>query len=701
MSIRLPCLILATAVLAACSQPEAPSVATADVSVAAEPAAAAPRFGNFGLDTGGMDSAVRAGDDFFAYVNGHWLRDTAIPADRSSVSSFSILAEQALADTRAIAEAAAADPGATGDEAKVGAWYAAFMDTDAIEAAGLAPLQPALDDIALIADRTGLARMLGQGLRTDVDLLNATDFHTPNLFGLWVAPDLHAPSTYIPYLVQGGLVMPDRDFYLEEGRMAELRRQYLDYMAKLFTLAGADASAARDKAGRVLALETAIARVHASQVDTNDVEKGANHWARADFDARAPGLDWFAFFDGARLGAQPQFMVWQPAAVTGISALVANEPLDAWRDWLAFHALDGAAPYLPSAFADAHFGFHGTALAGTPEQPARWKRAIDDLNAGLGFAVGKLYVARHFSAATKARLEAMIEDLRNAFARRIEALDWMSPETKERALAKLAGLKVAVGYPEKWPDYAALEVHRGEALGNARRASRFAYERELARLGQPIDRDAWFMLPQEVNALNVPVENRLIFPAAILAAPFFDPAADDAVNYGAIGAVIGHEISHSFDDTGALFDETGQLRNWWSPADFEHFRIAGEALARQFDGYEPFPGLHVNGTLTLGENIADLAGLATAFDAYRLRHPGAGEELAGFSPAQRLFLGWAQAWRGKMREPALRNSLLTNVHAPGMYRALTVRNLDPWYEAFAVGADQSLYLEPGARVRIW
>lgn len=698
--------LVAAAALGACGQsapppaePAAPAPSASQAPAApVAPAAPKPVLGSFGFDVAGMDRAVAPGEDFFEYADGTWVRNTEIPSDRSSYNSFTVLTEQARTDTRAILEKAAADSAAGGDARRIGDYYAAFLDEAGIEAKGVAPLQPELEAIAAIADKKALARAFGESLRADVDLLNATNYYTDRLFGLWVSPNLLQPDAYAPYLVQGGLGMPDRDFYLEGGRMAELRTQYAAYVAKLFELAGIADGAA--KATRILALETAIARVHASQLETNDVQKGANAWAAADFARRAPGLDWTAFLDGAGLQKQPTFVVWQPKAVTGIAALVGKQPLATWKDYLAFHALDRAAPYLPKAFADAHFAFHGTALSGTPQQQERWKRAVDETDHALGEAVGKIYVGEHFTPETKARAEAMVKNLIVAFGQRIDALEWMTPQTRQRAKAKLAGLQVGVGYPEKWRDYAALEVRRDDALGNAQRAGLFEYRRNLGKLGQPVDRGEWFLLPQEVNALNVPLENRLIFPAAILQPPFFDGAADDAVNYGAIGAVIGHEISHSFDNSGALFDENGKLANWWTKEDLEHFEAAGAALAAQFDAYKPFPDLAVNGKLTLGENIADVAGLATAYDAYKLAHP-AGDTLDGFSPDQRLFLGWAQAWRSKAREPALRNTILTNVHAPGRYRALTVRNLDAWYAAFDVKPGQKLYLEPAQRVKVW
>ncbi|MPS34829.1 MAG: M13 family peptidase [Stenotrophomonas sp.] len=682
--------------LGGCGGGKAP---TGDAAAPATPVASArPQLGSFGFDVSGMDRSVAAGDNFFDFANGQWVQRTAIPADRSSYGSFNIIYEKTLGDTRAILEEATR--ASDGEARRIGDYYAAFMDEAGIEARGVAPLQPQLQAIAGIGDRQALARALGASLRADVDLLNATHFYTPHLFGLWVSVDLLQPDRNVPYLVQGGLGMPDRDFYLQGGRMAELRKAYEGYVARLLELSGDRAAAA--KAARIVALETRIARAHATQEETNDVEKGANAWTQSELAAKAPGLDWAAFLDAAGLSAQQDFIVWQPRAVAGLSRLVASEPLDTWKEYLAFRALDEAAPYLPKAFADAHFAFHGTAMSGTPQQSERWKRAVDETNNALGEAVGKLYVARHFDAATKARADEMARNIIAAFARRIDALQWMSPETKAHAKAKVAGLKVGMGYPDKWRDYGALEVKRDDALGNAQRAALFEYRRNIAKLGQPVDHGEWAMLPQTINAMNVPLENRLVFPAAILQPPFFDPAADDAVNYGAIGAVIGHEISHGFDNAGALFDETGRLHNWWTAEDLKQFNAAGDALAAQFSGYAPFPGVHVNGRLTLGENIADVAGLATAYDAYRLARQGKpAQDLEGFTPDQRFFLGFAQAWRSKMREQALRNSLLTNVHAPGQFRALTVRNLDAWYPAFGVEQGQALYLAPDKRVKVW
>ncbi|MGB0135344.1 M13 family metallopeptidase, partial [Dokdonella sp.] len=634
------------------------------------------------------------------YVNGEWVRSTEIPADRSSYSIFSALSEQTQKDTRAILESASTDVSAEGDRKKIGACYAAYMDEPGIEAKGAKPVQAELDAIAAIADKAALASTFGAQLRADVDLLNATDYHTDRLLGLWITANLLKPDEYAPYLVQGGLGMPDRDFYLEDGRMVELRAEYQAHIARVLTLVGITDAEAR--ASRILALETMIARAHVSQLETGDVEKGANTWSRADFDSRAPGIDWSSFLDAAGLSDTATFIVWQPTAVSGIAAVVASQPLGDWQDYLQFHALERASPYLSKAFVDEHFAFNGTALSGTPQLGERWKRGVEECDNVIGEAVGKIYVQEHFTPETKARANDMVRNVLAAFGKRIDAAEWMSAETKARARSKLEGTQVGMGYPDRWRDYSGLEVRSDDAYGNAQRALLFDYHRNLAKLGQPIDRGEWYMSPQTVNALNVPLENRLIFPAAILQAPFFDAAADDAINYGAIGGVIGHEISHSFDNMGALFDETGKLDNWWTKEDFARFEAAGAALAAQYDTYKPFPDLAVNGELTLSENIADVAGLATAYDAYTMAQAGSKPiVLDGFSPDQRVFLGWAQAWRGKYREKALRNAVLTNVHAPGPYRAQTVRNIDGWYDAFDVKEEQALYLVPEQRVKVW
>jgi putative endopeptidase len=562
-------------------------------------------------------------------------------------------------------------------------------------------LRPVLDAAAAVRDAQELSRILGTTLRADVDVFNNTELHTDNLFGLWVAQDLDDPSRYSPYLLQGGLDMPDRDYYLDPSpHMAEIRARYQAHVAAVMKLLGA--ADAEVKAAKIVDLERRIAEAHATRVESEDVRKGNNHWKRIEFATRAPGIDWDAFFGAAGLASEDVFVVWQPRAVTGISALVKNQPLDAWKDWLAFHAVEHVAHYLPKAVVDEHFAFHGTVLNGTPAQRARWKNAIEATDEALGEVVGKLYVARYFPPPEKARAEEMVRNLVAAFSERIDKLAWMTAQTKSKAKAKLAVLKVGVGYPDKWRDYSGLEVVRGDALGNEQRSSAFEYRWNLGKLGRAVDRSEWVMNPQLVNAVNLPALNAMNFPAAILQPPFFDPARPTVMDYGSAGAIIGHEISHSFDDQGALFDAQGRLANWWTPDDFAHFEAAGAQLARQYDSYRPFPDLAVNGKLTLSEDIADLAGLATAYDAYRISQGGKqAPDLQGFSGDQQFFLSYAQSWRQKIRDPALRQRLLTDGHAPDRYRALTVRNLDPWYAAFAVQPGQALFLAPDQRVRIW
>lgn len=658
-----------------------------------------------GIDSGGMDESRPPGDDFNAYSNGAWSRTTPIPPDKSSYGVGTIVADKTRQQLLDLIQGAAKSGASDPVTQKVGDFYLSYIDEAEIESKGLTPLQPELDSFASIADRAALSRALGSHLRADVDALNNTNFETMNLLGVWVTQGLTDPDHSYPYLLQGGLGMPDRDYYLSPSpHMSGLRAKYQAHIEAMFRLAGYSDPAAR--AARVFALETRIAQVHSTRTESEDVNS-AVIWKRDELAAKAPGLDWPALLDAAGLGATgsnapPAFIAWQPKAIAGISALVATEPLEAWKDWLVLHTLEQSANFLPAAFVNEHFKFFGSALSGTPEMQPRWQRGIDFTSAALGDAVGKLYADKFFPPETKAKVQAMVADLVQAFGRRIGALTWMSPQTKTKAQAKLATLRVGVGYPDKWEDFSGIQVIRGDALGNAQRASVFRYHRQLAKLGQPIDRSEWWMTPQTVNAVNLPLQNALNFPAAILQPPYFDAAADAAHNYGAMGAIIGHEISHSFDDEGAQFDADGRLMNWWTPVDFDHFKASGEALARQFDAYCPFPGLCVNGHQTLSENIADVAGLMTAYDAYQLSLQGKEDvEKDGFTGDQRFFLSFAQTWRRKAREAALRAQIATDGHAPAEYRADTVRNLDQWYSAFYVKPGDALYLAPSARVHVW
>lgn len=655
-----------------------------------------------GADTAGMDKTVHPGDDFYAYANGTWMKTTEIPADRAAVGLFSVLDEEVNKRTSGlIQEAGKSKGGPATDAGRVGAYYDAFMNEAAIDAKGLAPMKAELDEIGAIRDRAALARVLGSQQRADVDALNNTNFHTDRLFGIWVSPDFANPDRNVAYFLQGGLGMPDRDNYRNTGpRDVELQGKYRAHILAVLKLAHVpDADA---KAARVYELEKKIADAHVSRTDSEDVLKANNPWPLREFSTKAPGLDWAVYFQASGLSGQPMLMVWQPSGVTGIAALVGSEPLDAWKDYLTFHAIDRASGLLPKEFSTERFQFYGTALTGATRQRDRWKLAVNATGAAVGDAVGKLYVERYFSAEAKAQAQAMVKNIVAAFARRIDHLEWMSPETRAKAKAKLDTLYVGVGYPEHWRDYAGLKVERDDALGNLRRASLFHYRASLAKLGKPVDRSEWAMTPQTVNAVNLPLQNALNFPAAILSPPFFDVAGDPVENYGAIGSVIGHEISHSFDDQGSQFDAQGRLLNWWTKDDFAHFASAADKLAAEYDAYEALPGLHVNGKLTLSENIADVAGISVAFDGYRSAYGGKqAPELGGFTGDQRFFIAFAQAWRVKQRPEAMRGAIMTDGHAPGEFRADTVRNVDAWYEAFDIQPGRKLYLGPEARVRIW
>jgi putative endopeptidase len=652
-------------------------------------------------------ATLRPGDDFFAWANGDWLAQTAIPADRGSWGAMAGLAEDTNARIVKLIEDAGADRATSGDARKAADYYATYMDESAIEAKGAAPLKQVLGRITAIRDKAGLTRALGASLRADVDPLNATDFFTENLFGLWVAPGLHEPDRNRPYLLQGGLGMPDRAYYLDNNeRMAGLRSQYQAHIAAMLRLAGfADAEA---RAAKVFALEVDLANSHATREASADVQKADNAWTVKDFQAKAPGIDWPAFFKAARLGDQDRFIVWHPTAVgcqtmkrswspRRAAALVQKTDLATWKDWLAFHRINTMAAVLPKAFVEQRFAFYGKALSGTPQQSLRWKRGLAATNEAMEEAVGKLYVDRYFPAENKARLQRMVANIVDAFGKRIDKLEWMAPATRAQAREKLKTLYVGIGYPDKWTSYADLKVVRGDAFGNALRAEDFHTSHELAKLHAKPDRTEWAMPPQLVNAVNLPLQNALNFPAAILQPPFFDPKAPEAQNYGAIGAIIGHEISHSFDDQGSQFDAQGRLRDWWTREDLEHFKAASSKLVNQYSGYKPFPDLAVNGQLTLSENLADLAGLSAAYDAYRVAAgPAANKE-----SDRQFFTGYAHSWRNKAREASERRGILTDGHAPPQYRTATVRNLDAWYQAFDVQPGQALYLAPEQRVRVW
>ncbi len=655
-----------------------------------------------GVQPSHMDTAVVPGDNFYAYANGAYLAHTEIPADRTSISGFSTLRD--IVDKRVaglIEQAAKSNPSPGSDARKIADLYASYLNEPAIEAHGMASLKPHLDALAAIKTQRQLATALGQTLRADVDALNNTNFHTANIFGLWVAPGFNDPNHYTAYLFQGGTALPSPDYYTSgTPRMKDIRDKYLAHIAAMLKLAGYDHTEQRAEA--VFQLETAIALKQVSLADSENIAHANNVWKASDFSTKAPGLDWPTFFAAAELSRQSSFIVWQPSAVTAEAALVASTPVDTWKDLLAFHLVQDYAATISPAMYDEYFAFNGKVLSGAQQPRPRELRAIATVNAVLGDAVGKLYAAQYFPAADKARVQVMVQNLLTAFHARLEGLTWMAPDTKAEALRKLGTLKIGIGYPDHWQSYEGLEIKPDDLFGNLWRDSLFDYHEALARIGEATDRSEWVMTPQTVNAVNLPLDNGLNFPAAIFGPPFFDPLATDAMNYGAIGTVIGHEISHTFDSEGAAFDSQGKVRNWWTDADRAHFDASIEALARQYDTYAPFPDLHLNGHQTLGENIADLAGITASYDAWKASLHGKPAPMAeGLTGDRQFFLGYAQSEAGKAREAALRAQVLTDPHSPGEYRVDTVRNLDPWYTAFAVKPGQTLYLAPADRVHIW
>ncbi|WP_308517504.1 M13 family metallopeptidase [Sphingomonas flavescens] len=652
-----------------------------------------------GLELGWMDKTAVPGDDWYKYANGNWK--TEIPADRSRIGGFWLADQIREKNTKELFDNILKAKPTSGNDALIANYYNAYLNTDAIDKAGLAPAKADLDAIARIADKKQLSAAIGSNIRADTDPLNATNYKTENLFGIFVSQGLATPGETLPYLMQGGIGLPDAQYYLSaDPKMTDTRTKYRAYIATILKAANyADADAA---AGRIMDLETKIAKAHEPREQSEDFANGAQVWTRQQLEQKAPGLDWAALLDAAQLGSVQKFDAYHFASIPKLAALVGSEPLQNWKDWLAFHQLNQQAQVLPKPFRDANFAFFGTTLAGTPQQRPRDLLALNETSNKLQDAVGKAYVDKYFPASSKAEIQKMVDNIKAAFAKRVEAIDWMAPSTKAEALKKVKNIVVGVGYPDTWRDYAGLQLSADNAYANQKNAQLATYKSQIAKIGKPMDRAEWWMPPQLVNAVNLPVQNALNFPAAILVKPFFDPAADAAFNYGAIGSVIGHEISHSFDNGGALFDSTGALRNWWTPADLKKFTAAGDALAQQFDQYEALPGLHVNGKLTLSENIADVAGLGASYDAYRASLGG--KELPakdGLTGDQRFFLAYGQVWATKSRPETLRQIVLTNGHAPEQFRALTVRNLDAWYPAFQVKPGQKLYLAPDKRVKIW
>ncbi len=670
----------------------------ADVSFAADagsaPAAArtptAPAAGS-GLDKAGMDTAARPQDNLFEAMNGAWLKATEIPADKPEYGTFIQLRDLSDERVRAIVEGLAAKPQAVGTiNAKIGDFYSSYMDVGTIDKAGLAPLAPFATQIDAIKDKRGLMALMGKWQSiVDVPL------------DLAVQPDFKDPAIYAPLTWQGGLGMPDRDYYLKpDARFAKARTAYADYVAKLLSLAG-DKAAAKH-AAVVVALEKQIAQVQWAKEDNRDPAKLYNPMTVKQLAAKAPGADWKAFLDSGEMPVPAAISISQPSYAVALAKLVNSVPLDTWKAYLRVRMLDAFSTELPAAFRDASFAFHGTALTGVKEQRPRWQKAVATLNNSLGEALGQVYVSEYFPPAYKARMVELVDNLIKTYSTSIDNLAWMTPATKAAAHEKLAKYGVKIGYPDKWRDYGSLEVKAGDPVGNDARASRWDYLRQAVRVGKPVDRTEWGMTPQTVNAYYDPTKNEIVFPAAILQPPFFDMKADDAANYGAIGAVIGHEISHGFDDEGSKFDGDGKLRDWWTADDRKAFDAITTKLVAQYAAYEPLPGQHVNGKLTLGENIADLSGLQIAYKAYKLSLNGKPSAVIdGLTGEQRFYLGWSQAWREKVREERTLQ-LLFDPHSPPQFRANGgAVNSDGFHDAFATKAGDSMYKAPADRIRLW
>ena len=646
-----------------------------------------------GLDLPGFDPAVRVQDDLFRAVNGGWLKATEIPADKPEVGTFIELRDLSDRRVRAIVDELATQKHPAGSvQQKVGVFYASYLDTDAIDQAGLAPLQPLLAEIDQISTALQLAQWQGR---------QQGRLNTP--LALWVMADFKQPTLNRAITWQGGLGLPDRDYYLkpDDSRLAKARAAYETYLVTLATLAGEKEPA--DVARRALAIEQRIAELHWDKVANRDPVKLYNPMTPDALAKAAPGLDWAAFLQAAGLVGVDRLSVSQPSTTIGIAKLMADVPLADWKLYFKLLTLDEAAPLLPRAWRDAHFAFHQAALTGATAQKPRWQQAITELNGALGEAVGQVYVARHFPPAQKARMQQLVANLLASYRESIDGLGWMGPATKAQAQAKLAKYVSKIGYPDTWRDYGALVVRGGDALGNAQRSAQFEWQRVAAKAGQPVDRAEWGMTPQTVNAYYNPSANEIVFPAAILEPPFFDMAADDASNYGAIGAIIGHEISHGFDDQGSQFDGDGLLRNWWTDADRQAFDAIGARLVTQYEGYQPLPGKPLNGKLTLGENIADLSGLQVAYKAYQRSLNGQpAPVLGGYSGAQRFFLGWSQAWREKVRDERALQLLTADPHSPPEFRANGAAvNHDGFHDAFGTRAGDKMFKPSAERIRIW
>ncbi|MBS0387622.1 MAG: M13 family metallopeptidase [Proteobacteria bacterium] len=650
-------------------------------------------MGAWGFDESALDRSVRPGDDFFRFANGAWIKRTPVPPDRSRWGVFDGMIAKAESDLKLIIdELEAAPPAAGSDARRVADYWQAYADSAGIEARGLAPVATELDDIGQLHSHFEVGRFIAK-----------PDHLSAGPIAFFPAVDTKEPNRYAIKVTQSGLGLPDRDFYLDPSQsFASIRAKYQAYITALLALA--HYPHASQRAAEVLALEIAIARISWPYDQQRDYDATYHPKSRAQLIAMADGYPIDAMLGVAGVPAgYDRYIVAEDTAVPKLARLFRRTPVATWRAYLTFHCLDTYADVLPQAFDDAAFEFRGHVLNGQPEKRARWKRAISAVNGAIGDALGALYIERHFTPEAKAKMTELTDNLIAAYQVRISGLPWMTPATRAAALRKLASFRIMIGYPDHLKTYTGLDIRPDDPVGNERRAVTRDWQRRIDRLDQPVDRSEWGLLPQEVNAENLSTFNAVVFPAAILQPPFFDPAADAAVNYGAIGGVIGHEISHSFDDQGAKLDDTGRLHPWWTAEDVSRFKALSQELVTQYNAFEPLPGVHIKGANTIGENIADLGGLNAAFEAYTISLRGqAAPVLDGFSGEQRVFLGWAQAWREVIREAALRNRIVSDEHSPAEFRVNgVVRNIDAWYKAFSVPDDAMLYLPAARRAHIW
>jgi putative endopeptidase len=680
----------ALAALSAAPMAVAQSPGAKSAAAAAPVSLASPKYGTWGFDKTGMDPSVKPGDDFYRFANGKWDDRTEIPSDRTRYGNFDKLSELSENRVRAIVEDAAAGKLQDPDAAKIGAAYGSFMDEALAEKLDARPIAPELAQVRAVKTKDEFTTLMGKG--------NVAGF--TSILPVGITIDAKSPMKYAVVTGTGGMGLPDRDYYLQPS-FAEKKAKYLAYVEQMLTLAGWENPAANAKA--IVDFETRLAEASWTRVERRDRDKTYNPMSPAELNAMTPGFDWNRYLAANELPGVPRVIVTTNTAFPKFAKIYAETPLETLKAWQAFHVADNAAPYLSKRFVDASFQFRNKELAGQPEQQPRWKRAVNFTNGAVGESVGRVYVARYFPPESKAKMDALVGDIRTALKARIEKLPWMGDDTKAKALEKLSKFTVKIGYPQTWRDYGPLTLKRDDLYGNVLRSSVYEWRRDVARLNGPVDKAEWGMTPQRVNAYYNFANNEIVFPAAILQAPFFDPDADPAINYGGIGGVIGHEISHGFDDQGRKSDGDGVLRDWWTAEDAAKFKVQSDRLGAQYSAFEPLPGAKVQGGLTMGENIGDNGGLSLALDAYHASLKGKpAPVIDGLTGDQRVFLGWAQVWRQKARDEALRQQVVTDPHSPALYRVNgTIRNVDGWYEAFGVKPGDKLYVPPEQRVKIW